>query len=193
MLTSVTMEAVGEEEIKLKQKHNFMMKSTNDLRDGHLWLSIFSKPARSTFTRVQRLTCALCLLLMTMLTNIMFYGIPTNDPEDQAGVGGITISLSSIIIGIESSLIMFPVNLLILQLFLKVKPRPRNHMVKDQTEDLEDFEQIIEIARRMTAIAVDGMLEKLTDSASKTSFSHSDHGIDAKSESIGSDGMFLFG
>jgi hypothetical protein len=35
-------------------------------------------------------------------------------------VGEISISLSDIIIGIESSLIMFPINLIILLLFLKV-------------------------------------------------------------------------
>ena len=128
--TSATVEAVTAEEIIFRQKHNFMVKSTQDLRDGHLWLSIFSKPAKSTFTRVQRLTCALSLLLTTMLTNIMFYGIPTDDPEDQVTAGDVTFSLSAIIIGIESSLIMFPINLMILQLFLKTKPKPWSRTVK---------------------------------------------------------------
>ena len=193
MLTSATIEAVTEEEMKHKQKHNFMMKSTNDLRDGHLWLSIFSKPARSSFTRVQRLTCALCLLLMTMLTNIMFYGIPTDDPEDQAGmVGGITISLSAIIIGIECALIMFPINLLILQLFLKVKPRQKRRYIKSLAEKLEDFEKVVEVASRMTAIVREMMLEKLVQSSSNTSVSASDKGFLADSESLMSEGNNIF-
>jgi len=34
-----------------------------------------------------------------MLTNLMFYGIPTDDPEDQVMAGGFKISLSQIMIG----------------------------------------------------------------------------------------------
>jgi len=123
--TAATIMATTKKELQAKRQHNFLVKSTQDLRDGHLWISIFSKRARSTFTRVQRLTCALSLLLTTMLTNIMFYGIPTDEPEDQVGQpGAITISLSAIVIGIQSSLIMFPINLFIVQLFLRLKPRP---------------------------------------------------------------------
>lgn len=125
LLTTATVMAVTKEELAEKRQHNFTVKSTRDLRDGHLWISIFSKPARSTFTRVQRLSCALSLLLTTMLTNIMFYGIPTDDPEDQVGgAGGISFSLSAVVIGIESSLLMFPVNIIIVQLFLRLKPKP---------------------------------------------------------------------
>ncbi|KAH3715202.1 hypothetical protein DPMN_057908 [Dreissena polymorpha] len=76
-----------------------MIKSSKDLRDGHLWFSIFSKPPQSQFTRVQRLTCTLSLLLTTMLTNLMFYGIPTDDPADQVVAGAFKFSLSQIVIG----------------------------------------------------------------------------------------------
>ena len=139
------------------------MKSTQDLRDGHLWISIFSKPAKSTFTRVQRLTCALSLLLTTMFTNIMFYGIPTDDPEDQVGeAGGITISLSSIIIGIESSLIMFPINLLILQLFLKVKQKPRPHEKEISAETYRYLASMYETGSKLTDLVMSSMMEKLT-------------------------------
>ncbi|XP_052276692.1 polycystic kidney disease 1-related protein-like isoform X3 [Dreissena polymorpha] len=136
--TSATLTAVTHEELRNKRQHNFLVKSTQDLRDGHLWISIFSKQARSTFTRVQRLTCALSLLLTTMLTNIMFYGIPTDDPEDQVGgVGGVVISLSDIVIGIQSSLIMFPINLFILQLFLKLKPKPNEVQIQAMDSDYQ--------------------------------------------------------
>jgi len=46
---------------------------SNGFSDGHLWLSVFSRPPQSRFTRKQRLTCVLCLLLLTMLTSILFY------------------------------------------------------------------------------------------------------------------------
>lgn len=78
----------------------------------------------SPFTRVQRLSCALSLILTTMLASLMFQGIPTDDPADQVGSDAITFSMTDIIIGIESGLIMFPVNFIIMQLFTRLAPKP---------------------------------------------------------------------
>eukprot|EP00058_Branchiostoma_floridae_P001035 XP_002586523.1 hypothetical protein BRAFLDRAFT_106423 [Branchiostoma floridae] len=44
------------------------------MNDDHVWFSVLGRPARSPFTRVQRLSCCLTLLYSTMLTNIMFFG-----------------------------------------------------------------------------------------------------------------------
>lgn len=60
----------------------FFMKTVKDFSDGHLWFSVISRPANSSFTSVQRVSCCFSLLLCTMLTSIMFYGIPT-DPSEQ--------------------------------------------------------------------------------------------------------------
>lgn len=60
----------------------FFMKTAKDFRDGHIWFSVISRPPCSTFTRVQRVSCCFSLLLCTMLTSIMFWGIPT-DPSEQ--------------------------------------------------------------------------------------------------------------
>lgn len=60
----------------------FFMKASKDFSDGHLWYSVISRPPSSTFTRVQRVSCCFSLLLCTMLTSIMFYGIPS-DPSEQ--------------------------------------------------------------------------------------------------------------
>ncbi|KAL4227725.1 Polycystic kidney disease protein 1-like [Mactra antiquata] len=133
--TTATIAAINQHELKNLQKHNFMTKTTQDLRNTHLWISIFSKPARSTFTRAQRLTCALSLLLCNMLTNIMFYGVPTDNPEDQvSSAGGVSISLSAIVIGLQSSLIMFPVNIIIMQMFLKLKQKPLTNTSNEQNK-----------------------------------------------------------
>ncbi|XP_062612733.1 polycystin-1-like protein 2, partial [Saccostrea cucullata] len=121
----ITLQSCSDEELMSHKNQQFFFKSSRDLRDSHLWLSIASKPSYSTFTRVQRLSCALCLLLMTMLTSLMFHGIPTDDPADQAKVGYLTVSLSDLVIGVQSGLIMFPVNILIIQLFLKSKRKLR--------------------------------------------------------------------
>lgn len=58
------------------------MKTTKDFQDGHIWFSVINRPPNSNFTRVQRVSCCFSLLLCTMLTSIMFWGIPT-DPSEQ--------------------------------------------------------------------------------------------------------------
>lgn len=140
----VTLQPCSLEDLKSRTNQQFLFKSSRDLRESHLWLSIASKPSYSSFTRAQRLSCALCLLLMTMLTSLMFHGIPTDDPEDQAKVGYISISLSDLVIGVQSGLIMFPVNILIIQLFLKAKRKPRSttpvRVKKTKTQEVSSLE-----------------------------------------------------
>ncbi len=102
-------------------------RTTRGLTDGHLWFSVFSRPARSHFTRLQRLSCCLALLMTTMLTSIMFYGIP-DDPADQAmDFGSFRITVREIIIGIESAIIAFPINLLIVQIFRMAQAQKAAH------------------------------------------------------------------
>lgn len=54
---------------------NFLFAKTlrKNMYDGHIWLSLFTRPATSTYTRCQRLATILALLLSTMLANAMFY------------------------------------------------------------------------------------------------------------------------
>ncbi|XP_076018063.1 polycystin-1-like protein 2 [Genypterus blacodes] len=105
-----------------KFRNLFFMKTTKDFSDGHLWFSVISRPARSSFSRLQRVSCCFSLLLCTMLTSVMFYGIPT-DPKDQTlDMGPFEFTLQQFLIGIQSSLIMFPVNLLIVGIFRYARP-----------------------------------------------------------------------
>ncbi|CAH1785581.1 unnamed protein product, partial [Owenia fusiformis] len=103
--------------------------------DNHLWLSIFSKPPESHFTRVQRTTCVFTLILSQMLTIVLFFGIPKDGPEDQKQYGRIHSSSSAIIIGLWCSLIMSPVILIIEQLFRQTKAKPRT--TENKTDDDE--------------------------------------------------------
>ncbi|XP_078068077.1 polycystin-1-like protein 2 [Mustelus asterias] len=104
----------------------FFMKTTESFTDQHIWFSVFARPPKSSFTRVQRVSCCFSLLLCTMLTNIMFWGTADNvtEEEDQLGKYSRTISWQELIIGIESALIIFPVNLVIVQVFRNTNPKP---------------------------------------------------------------------
>ncbi|KAI5608598.1 polycystic kidney disease protein 1-like 2, partial [Silurus asotus] len=114
-------------EMDLKRFSNlFFMKTTKDFQDGHIWFSVISRPPSSNFTRVQRVSCCFSLLLCTMLTSIMYWGIPTDPSEQTMDLGKIEFTWQQVIIGIQSSIIMFPINLLIVSIFRNVRPRERS-------------------------------------------------------------------
>ncbi|KYO37869.1 polycystic kidney disease protein 1-like 2 isoform A [Alligator mississippiensis] len=109
----------------MKQFSNlFFMKTSKGFRDGHIWYSIFSRSPRSCFTRAQRVSCCFSLLLCTMLTSIMFWGVPKDPAEQKMDLGKIEFTWQEVMIGFESSLLMFPINLLIVQIFRNTRPRP---------------------------------------------------------------------
>ena len=43
------------------------------LRSDHMWLSIVSRPTRSSFSRMERVSCCVALLFLTMISNCMFF------------------------------------------------------------------------------------------------------------------------
>lgn len=102
----------------------FKTKTSKDIFDGHLWISVFGKPSKSSFTRVQRLTCCMSLLFSAMITSAMFYNIGNTPDKSTVSVGPLTLSLQQIIIGVQSSLIALPLNIIVLQIFRNLKPKP---------------------------------------------------------------------
>ncbi|GAB6018820.1 hypothetical protein CHUAL_000481 [Chamberlinius hualienensis] len=116
--------------------------------DEHLLYSVFNKPTVSRFTCVQRLACFLCIRLMTMLSSLMFYGIPRNDNSAQIEVGDFSFSLQQFIIGIESSLLVIPAAFVLAFLFRnsKLKTRPQisdigpRHRIETNQNIIEDDE-----------------------------------------------------
>ncbi|XP_048173025.1 polycystic kidney disease protein 1-like 2 isoform X3 [Corvus hawaiiensis] len=107
------------------QKCNlFFMKTSQGFQDGHIWYSVFSRSPQSSFTRAQRVSCCFSLLLCTMLTSIMFWGVPKDPAEQKMDLGKIEFTWQEVMIGFESSLLMFPINLLIVQIFRNIRPRP---------------------------------------------------------------------
>ena len=107
----------------------FVNATRKNLLDGHLWLSVFTRPPKSTFTRVQRLSCCLSLMLTTMLANLMFYQTgadDTSNADQSIHVGPFILSARQIIIGVQSSFVVLPVNMIIVSIFRKLKPKEDN-------------------------------------------------------------------
>ena len=122
----------------------FRSKTSNNLYDNHVWLSTVTKRPGSRFTRIQRVTCCMSVALSSMLANAMFYNFG-NEAEATLQIGPLKISPKQIIIGIQSCLIVTPVNLLIVWIFQNSKgkrPQQSNSYEKyfstEGTEATED-------------------------------------------------------
>lgn len=100
----------------------FLTKAYNDLTDSHLWFSVVCRPPQSPFTRVQRVSCCLSLLLCTMMANAMWYQADSGR-YTAVELGPFEFSWEQLSIGICSSLIVFPMNLLLVQIFRHCRPR----------------------------------------------------------------------
>ncbi|MGH0125309.1 UNVERIFIED_CONTAM: hypothetical protein FKN15_022898 [Acipenser sinensis] len=105
-------------------RYLFMWRTTQSFVDGHLWMSVLTRPIRSRFTRAQRVSCCFSLLLCTMLCNIMYWNITSGPDSLTIDLGIYSFSWADVMVGVQSALMMFPVNLLIVQLFRLSKPRP---------------------------------------------------------------------
>ena len=76
---------VGEAQ-KTEFSYLLSKEATKNMSDGHLWFSIFARPAQSSFTRLERVTCCFVLLFISMLMNIAYYGV-----AKESDTGGISL------------------------------------------------------------------------------------------------------
>ncbi|KAJ8417780.1 hypothetical protein AAFF_G00226230 [Aldrovandia affinis] len=136
----------------------FQSRTSSGFRDEHIWVSVVDPPRRSPFTRAQRVSCCMCLLLCTMAINILFW----NKPSDQESpvifsMGSLHVTWEDIMIGVESGLLMFPINILIITIFRSIRPRldkpdkQKNSNAQDQWPAatmatlLQDTEELVTI------------------------------------------------
>ncbi|KAI5932677.1 Polycystin-1 [Manis javanica] len=94
------------------------------LFDKHIWLSIWDRPPRSRFTRVQRATCCVLLMCLFLGANAVWYGVLGDAAYSVGPVSSlIPLSADTVAIGLVSSLVVYPVYLVILFLFRMSRSR----------------------------------------------------------------------
>nr|XP_056718286.1 polycystin family receptor for egg jelly-like [Euleptes europaea] len=109
--------------IPLKKKDYFLIKLAKDMEDSHVWFSVFSQVVTGPFTRVQRISCCLVIMLSNLLFNIMFFS-----GEEEKQVISIQLRyLKSIYIGCVSALFSIPVHLTMITLFRYSQEKPLPH------------------------------------------------------------------
>ncbi|XP_035665396.1 polycystic kidney disease protein 1-like 2 [Branchiostoma floridae] len=111
-----------------------------DMKNEHLWYSIISRPTKSYFTRVQRLSCGLCVLYTTMVANAMWYKRGSAYPHKTddtlqttttVKLGPISFTLHDLYVSVMTSVTVLPFNLLLIQLFKRCKPKTEVRKVYD--------------------------------------------------------------
>ncbi|XP_066271869.1 polycystin-1-like protein 2 [Branchiostoma lanceolatum] len=102
----------------------FTTKAAGAFRNEHIWLSTIFCPIGSQFSRVQRLSCGLCIIYTTMIANAMWY--KTEDTLEQTNVvnlGIVSFTLHELYVSTMTSLCVLPVNVLLIQLFNRCKEK----------------------------------------------------------------------
>ena len=83
---------------KKNVKYLIVKQSKENLRDKHLLLSIFNRPAQSSFSRFERVVCFFFLLFMGMLMNILFYDVKESLlSENSVSLGPFEVGSTSVI------------------------------------------------------------------------------------------------
>ena len=120
---------VVEGELPLRRR--FYQTRENNLKQNHLWFSVFSRPPRSRYTRCQRVSAAFVSLYLSMLGNAMWFGTGPTKAETGFDVFGIvTITWEEIIMGVLINALTFPFVFLIVFLFKYSKPsKLRNNTI----------------------------------------------------------------
>ncbi|XP_063170897.1 polycystin-1 [Candoia aspera] len=86
--------------------------------ERHVWLSLWDRPPRSRFTRVQRASCCCLLIFLFLCANAVWYGVVADANFSQAPISTlIPVSGETVLVGLVSSLVVYPLYLVLLFLF----------------------------------------------------------------------------
>ncbi|CAF0819785.1 unnamed protein product, partial [Didymodactylos carnosus] len=121
--------------------HLFTQSVKKKFSDGHLWFSVFSRPVRSNFTRLQRISCCISLLFCTMISNAMFY--KTENKSEKGFIlqlGPLRFTLTQLWISFIGTLIVLPVNLIIVTLFRKAGNNQQTLTTRPNSNNLLSLE-----------------------------------------------------
>ena len=127
-------------------RNKFYSRACAGLGDGHIWLSVVTRPPTSPFTRVQRMSCCLSVLMSAMVTNAMFYQFGAEDNSDSFQLGPLVLSWRQIIIGIQSAVVVVPVNVLIVFIFRN--SRTKHEVTQAYNTNSDSITQEQEVSRK---------------------------------------------
>uniref|UniRef100_A0AAV2LKY9 Uncharacterized protein n=1 Tax=Knipowitschia caucasica TaxID=637954 RepID=A0AAV2LKY9_KNICA len=86
--------------------------------ESHLWLSLWERPLRSPFTRLQRATCCAVLLQLILMANTLWYSIVVDKRISPRAVSTVaSLNGETVAAGVVACLVVYPLYLLVFTLF----------------------------------------------------------------------------
>ncbi|KAM8960057.1 polycystin-1 [Pelodytes ibericus] len=115
--------AASEAELK-RFSRIFMAEMQRGISEKHVWLSMWDRPPRSRFTRVQRATCCALLIFLFLCANAVWYGV-VGDKNfgDRAVSKHVPLNVDSVAAGMVTSILVYPIYLVVLFLFRRARSK----------------------------------------------------------------------
>ncbi|XP_018416527.1 PREDICTED: LOW QUALITY PROTEIN: polycystin-1 [Nanorana parkeri] len=115
--------AASETELK-RFSRIFMAELQRGISEKHVWLSMWDRPPRSRFTRVQRATCCAVLIFLFLCANVVWYGVVGDRNHGDGAVSQVVpFSVDSVAAGLVTSVLVYPIYLFILFLFRRARSK----------------------------------------------------------------------
>ncbi|PWA16873.1 hypothetical protein CCH79_00012673, partial [Gambusia affinis] len=115
------------------------------LCESHLWLSLWERPPRSPFTRLQRATCCAVLLQLILLANTLWYSVVVDKRHSQRAVSQhSSLSGETLAAGVVACLTVYPLYLLVFTVFRmsrskSVTVEQVSSQVDQESVEIDDF------------------------------------------------------
>ncbi|XP_039541161.1 polycystin-1 [Pimephales promelas] len=140
----VEIEVEASEEAELRQWPRLLSwELQRAVCESHLWLSLWERPPRSPFTRLQRLTCGSLLMHLCMLANAVWYGTVAYGHSSTPVSHLVSVNVETVWAGLVSCLLVYPVYLLVFCLFRlsrsKVSVEQLPPQVDQESLEIDDF------------------------------------------------------
>uniref|UniRef100_A0A8D2QA56 Polycystin 1, transient receptor potential channel interacting n=1 Tax=Zonotrichia albicollis TaxID=44394 RepID=A0A8D2QA56_ZONAL len=105
--------------------------------EKHVWLSLWDRPPRSRFTRVQRATCCCLLIFLFLCANAVWYGVVGVSPASPTLL--LPVSVDTVAVGLVSSVVVYPLYLVILFLFRMARGKVRRGDGYQQSLEIDNY------------------------------------------------------
>ncbi|XP_063790969.1 polycystin-1 isoform X2 [Pseudophryne corroboree] len=115
--------AASETELK-RFTRIFVAELQRGISEKHVWLSMWDRPPRSRFTRVQRATCCAVLIFLILCANAVWYGVVGDRNYGGGAVSQVVpLSVDSVAVGLVTSVLVYPIYLFVLFLFRRARSK----------------------------------------------------------------------
>ncbi|XP_037400188.1 polycystin-1 [Pygocentrus nattereri] len=93
------------------------------LREHHLWLSLWERPAHSSFSRAQRVTSCALLLHLYLAAGAVWYGAVSTKSGSRPVADQMSMNPETILVGMTVAVVIFPLQSLLTSLFSLTKSK----------------------------------------------------------------------